>query len=160
MNKVVSGKNIRSTLSLLNVSAECEVIRARNSVNRHSVEIQNAEDLPFSRGKRPHIEQQTTSIDGQTATSFISQFKFNTAVPNTTTGIKEPHHLELRNTKFATLSSPGENIIGSDTGSSFKNVQTGLQSILSTSHLVQGGTETQSEPMELGESVEKPFRIL
>ena len=120
MNKVASGKNIRSTLSLLNVSAECEVIRARNSVNRHSVEIQNAEDLPFSRGKRPHVEQQTTSIDGQTATSFISQFKFNTAVPNTTTGIKEPHHLELRNTKFATLSSPGENIIGSDTGSSFK----------------------------------------
>ena len=95
MNKVASGKNIRSTLSLLNVSAECEVIRARNSVKRHSVEIQNAEDLPFSRGKRPHIEQQTTSIDGQTATLFISQFKFNTAVPNTTTGIKEPHHLEL-----------------------------------------------------------------
>ena len=25
---------------------------------------------------------------------------------------------------------------------------------------MSGGTETQSEPMELGESVEKPFRIL
>lgn len=159
VNTVANSKDIRTTLSSVNANAESEVIRACNSVNRHSVEIQNAEDLPFSRGKRPHIEKERTSVDGQTPASFISQFKFNTAVPNTTTGIKEPHPLEFRNTKFAALSSAGENIIGSDTGSSFKNVQTRLQPILSTSYLVQGGTETQPEPMEVGESVEKPFRI-
>ena len=158
-NTVANSKDIRTTLSSVNVNAEFEVIRACNSVNRHSVEIQNAEDLPFSRGNRPHIEKERTSVDGQTPASFISQFKLNTAVPNTTTGIKEPYPLELRNTKFATLSSAGEKIIGSDTGSSFKNVQTRLQPILSTSHLVQGGTVTQPEPMEVGEIVEKPFRI-
>jgi len=159
VNTVANGKDIRTALSSVNVNAESEVIRACNSVNRHSAEIQNAEDLPFSQGKRPHIEKERTSVDGQTPASFISQFKFNTAVPNTTTGIKERHPLELRNTKFAALSSAGENIIGSDTGRSFKNVQTRLQPILNTSHLVQGGTETQPEPMEVGESVEKPFRI-
>ena len=158
-NRVANSKDIRTTLSSVNVNAESEVIRACNSVNRHSVEIQNAEDLPFSRGKRPYIEKERTSVDGQTPASFISQFKINTAVPNTTTGIKEPHPLELRNTKFATLSSAGEKIIGIDTGSSFKNVQTRLQPILSTSHLVLGGTVTQPEPMEVGEIVEKPFRI-
>ena len=158
VNTVANGKDITTTLSSVNVNAESEVIKACNSVNRHSAEIQT-EDLPFSRGKRPHIGKERTSVDGQTPTSFISQSKFSTAVPNTTTGIKKPHPLELRNTKFATLSSAGENIIGSGTGSSFKNVQTGLQSMLSTSHLVQGSTETQPEPMEVGESVVKPFRI-
>ena len=153
LNTVPNSKDIRTTLSSVNVNAESEVIRACNSVNRHSVEIQSAEDLPFSRGKRPHIEKERTSVDGQTPASLISQFKLNTAVPNTTIGIKEPQ------TKFATLSSAGEKIIGSDTGSSFKNVQTRLQPILSTSHLVQGGTVTQPEPMEVGEIVEKPFRI-
>lgn len=159
VNTVAKGKDIRTTLSSVNINAEPEVIRACNSVNRHSAEIQNAEDLPLSRGKRPHIENERTSVDGQTPASFISQFKFNTAVPNTTSGIKEPHPLELRNTKFTALSSAGENIIGSDRGSSFKNVPTRLQPILSTSHLVQGGTVTQPEPMEVGEIVEKPFRI-
>ena len=159
VNTVANSKDIRTTLSSVNANAESEVIRPSNSVNRHSVEIQNAEDLPFARGKRPHFEKERTSVDGQTPASFISQFKFNTAVPNTTTGIKEPHPLELRNTKFTALSSAGENIFGSDTGSSFKNVQTRLQPILSTSHLVQGGTVTQPEPMEVGEIVEKPFRI-
>ena len=161
VNTVANGKDIRTTLSSVNVNAESEVIKACISVNRHSLEIQSAEDLPFSRGKRPHIEKERTSVDGQTPASFISQFKFNTAVPNmyTTTGIKEPHPLELRNTNFASLSSAGKNIIGSDTGSSFKNVQTRLQSILTISHLAQGGSETQPEPMEVGESVEKPFTI-
>ena len=159
VNTVANGKDIRTTLSSVNVNAESEVIRACNSVNRHSAEIQNAEDLPFSRGKRPHIEKERTSVYGQTPASFISQFKFNTAVPNTTTGIKVPHPLELRNNNFAALSSAGENTIGIDTGSSFKNAQTGLQSFLSISHLVQGGTETKPEPMEIGESVEEPFRI-
>ena len=156
VNTVAKGKDIRTTLSSVNINAEPEVIRPSN---RHSVEIQNAEDLPFARGKRPHFEKERTSVDGQTPASFISQFKFNTAVPNKTTGIKEPHPLELRNTKFTALSSAGDNIFGSDTGSSFKNVQTRLQPILSTSHLVQGGTVTQPEPMEVGEIVEKPFRI-
>lgn len=161
VNTVANGKDIRTTLSSVNVNAGSEVIKACNSVNRHSLEIQNAEDLPFSRGKRPHVEKERTSVDGQTPASFITQFKFNTAVPNmyTTTGIKEPDPLELINTKFASLSIAGKNVIGSDTGSSFKNAQPRLQSILTTSQFVQGGNETQPEPMEFGESGEKPFTI-
>ena len=159
VNTIANGKDIRTTLATVNVNVESEGIRACNSVNRHSAEIQNAEDLPLSRGKQPHIGKERTSVDGKTPASFISQSKFNTAVPNTTTGIKEPHPLELRNTKFTALSSAAENIIGIVTGSSFKNIKTRPQSMVSTSHLVQGGTVTQPEPMEVGESIKKPFRI-